>query len=191
MIDDELKVIGIDIPRTASSARARLFAEMPENEFPAKAVQAKYWTGVHKHATALEHLEYSPEKFSDYFKFTFVRNPWARMVSFFRYRQRKFGASDFRQYIIKNKRKDLNTQQIDYLVDKKGRILVDFVGRFENLYEDFDIICQRINFEQRLEVMPEKIIANYHSFYDNRTRKIVARRFKDDIELFGYSFLGR
>lgn len=191
MIDDKLKVIGIDIPRTASSARARLFAGMPENEFPAGAVQARYWNDIHKHATALEHLEYSPEKFSDYFKFTFVRNPWDRMVSFFRYRSRKFGASEFRRYIIENKWKDLNTQQIDYLVDKKGRVLVDFIGRFENLYQDFDIICQRIYFEQRLDVMPEKLTANYVSFYDDRTRQIVANRFKDDIELFGYNFIGR
>ena len=190
MIEDQYKFISVDIPRTACSERCRLIAGMPWGEVPEKVMHAKYWREIPKHAKAMQYKVHSPEKFKAYFVYSFVRNPWDRMVSFFRYRQRRFGATDFRHYILKNEFGDLSTQQIDYLTDQDGRILVDFIGRFENLYEDFDKVCRAINFQGSLEYSQEKkSTANYWAYYDDRTRKIVAKNSKKDIEYFGYSFL--
>jgi len=189
VIEDQYKFISIDIPRTACSERCRLIAGMPWGEVPEEVMHAKYWREINKHAKAIEYQQHSPENFSTYFKFTFVRNPWDRMVSFFHYHQARHGVTDFRRYITKNEFGDLNTQQIDYLVDNNGFILVDFIGRFENLYEDFGKICQIINFDGELEYIPEKLTASYWSYYDDKTRRIVAKKFKKDTEYFGYSFV--
>lgn len=95
MIDDRYKVISIDIPRTACSERIRLIAGMPWGEIPEEVVREKYWNEIPKHARASIYMAHSPDKFSTYFKFSFVRNPWARMVSFFKYRLRSAEAMDF------------------------------------------------------------------------------------------------
>ena len=192
MIVDEHMVISIDIPRTASSARARLFAGVPiddsESTPAVQAMQAKYWSAIGKHASARYYLRRSPIKFITYFKFTFVRNPWDRMVSFFHYRKRKFGADDFELYIIENKFNDLNSQQLDYITFFRRKCLVDFVGRFEKLNHDFDKICEIVGFPHRLPYEPWKLSRDYTSNYNDVTRKIVAQCFHKDIDHFKYKF---
>ena len=37
--------------------------------------------------------------------------------------------------------------QSDYLIDLRGRVIVDFLGRYERLQEDFDEVCRRIGLE--------------------------------------------
>src|SRR5919109_135745 len=42
-------------------------------------------------------------------------------------------------------------QQQDFLVDERGRLLVDFVGRFERLEVDFREVCQRLSIGAELK----------------------------------------
>lgn len=192
MINDQYKFISVDIPRTACSARARLFAGVPDHVFMGPDMQAwmnaVFWSDIPKHARALQYRQCASEKFESYYKYSFVRNPWDRMVSYFRYRQRKIGANDFENYITKDEFRDLRVQQLDYLCDLKGNILVDIIGRFENLYQDFEMVCKAIGFSGKLSNQEEKIKQDYTVFYNDKTRKIVTQRFKKDIEFFGYKF---
>ena len=103
------------------------------------------------HLTAAEYLRYgyvSPEVFQQFFKFAFVRNPWARMVSI--YRHLSYGVT-FRDYLLgefqRRVWKDMYwfvRPQYEFVYDEDGRLLVDFVGRFERLQEDFLQVCQRM-----------------------------------------------
>ena len=73
------------------------------------------------------------------------------------------------------------------------RIMADFVGRFENLAADFDAVAQRIGGGRRLELPHSMRSASrksrsYTEFYDDRLRDLVYERYRDDIEIFGYSF---
>jgi hypothetical protein len=69
-------------------------------------------------------------------------------------------------------------------------MLTDFIGRTENLQEDFDAVCERIGVRKR--ALPRKRRAtdrdDYRRYYDDATAELVARHFKPDIEAFGYSF---
>ena len=103
MIDHKYKIISVEIPRTASSHRARIFANMPLSVYTSNEVADFYWKDIYRHATIIEYQKMYPEYFSEYFKFTFVRNPWDRMVSFYRYREKKYGEKSFKNYILKNK----------------------------------------------------------------------------------------
>ncbi len=81
--------------------------------------------------------------------------------------------------------------QLDYVTDNKDNLLVDFVGRFENLgsdllkvYDELDIDLKSIPHENR------SVRGHYSSFYTPETKMIVEERFKRDIEYFGYEFEG-
>jgi Sulfotransferase family len=169
-----------------------------------------------KHFTARELRDVHGESaWNACFKFSFVRNPWDRLVSwwsmidnsrdyidqaqppnaFFGYvlgRARSF--EDFLsrcddEIVDSDGRKNIFRNQIDYLVDDNGAIIVDFVGRFERLQEGFDEICRRLG---RAPVeLPRTNVSQhtaYTEYYTPATAEIVARRYARDIAQFGYRF---
>ncbi len=78
--------------------------------------------------------------------------------------------------------------QIDWLCDSDGKLLVDFVGKVENLDEDFTYICRKIGIDRRLEHRNKSERGDYRDYYDDETRQIVADVFARSIEAFGYKF---
>lgn len=134
---------------------------------------------------------------SGYLKFSFVRNPWDRMLSLYFYKIKKFAASDpkwngvnitFKDFLRKVALKQMSVSQpqLDYFKDPE---LMTFIGRFENLQQDFDIICDKIGIPyQQLPNTNTTKHKHYTEYYDDETREIVAEKYAKDIEYFGYEF---
>jgi hypothetical protein len=109
------------------------------------------------HLKAAEYLTcgyLSPQQFESYFKFSFVRNPWDRIVSEYKYRGHPVRI-DFKTYLFRHLPAPGWTDsyshiipQYDFLYDGEGKCLVDFVGRYENLQADFDAVCARLGIPQ-------------------------------------------
>ncbi|MBT8421156.1 MAG: sulfotransferase family protein [Gammaproteobacteria bacterium] len=79
--------------------------------------------------------------------------------------------------------------QVDYLSDENGEIAVTFVGRFENLADDISKIFDRLDIKVgRLPTWNMSRHDHYSHYYTQETRNLVARRFRRDIEIFGYQF---
>lgn len=135
--------------------------------------------------------------FDDYFKFGFVRNPWDWLASLYSYLQRTPGhrhhrrvrAMSFAEYVTFEIQRGQRTQS-DFLIDENGRLLVDFVGRFENLEADFARVCQRLGLGPI--PLPHRNASRqrrpYQSLYDATTRDRVARHWAGDVRRFGYRF---
>ena len=136
---------------------------------------------------------------SDYFKFSFVRNPFARIVSEFHYvkdghnKNRKKYKFDFKKFICK---KYFETHvwhhhadpQLNFISLNK-KIEVDFIGRVENLQQDLNIICDKIGIpRQELPHYNKTEHKHYTEYYDDETRQLVAEKYAKDIEYFGYEF---
>lgn len=149
------------------------------------------------HITAAELKSLIPDNiFENYFKFAFVRNPWDWQVSLYHFARQKsthwqhqhIGKMTFEEYIDWRVEKDLHTQK-EFVCDDKGEIIVDFIGKLENLQDDYRKICNMINVPySELPKKNSSIHDDYRSYYNSKTIDIVAKAFEDDILTFNYSF---
>ncbi len=164
------------------------------------------WDSTLTHATALStQKEFGDLIFQAYFKFAFVRNPWDWQVSMYHFilketehihHQRVKAMSGFAEYVrwMINEKKPFargaTRLQKDMLCDEKGEIIVDFVGRFENLADDFAYVCEYLDLQASMPYLNKSKHSSYQSYYDQETRDLIAEHCKDDIALFGYDFEG-
>lgn len=146
-------------------------------------------------------LTVSQNQYQTYFKFVFVRNPWDRVYSAYKNimndeNHRKFyhfdenlSFNDFVEHHMKNNY--LTRPHWHYIKDFNGNIAVDFIGKFENLSEDYKHVCNQLNLSHA--ILPHKIKSkgsniSYKDVYNEETKRIVAVYFKEDIDLFKYEF---
>lgn len=143
-----------------------------------------------------------PEHFKNFFTFAFVRNPWSRMVSIWKMNMVYHpGTPDFKQYV-----KSIPT--LEWMPDKgnhqkKPREVwlhkyssiyeftkgCDFIGRLENLQQDFNIVCEKIGIPHiKLPHKNKTEHEHYTEYYNDETKQIVAEKYAKDIEYFGYEF---
>lgn len=78
--------------------------------------------------------------------------------------------------------------QVNWISDGDGNIVVDYVLRFENLREDFDVLCEKLGSSADLPHIKSTKRDDYHDYYDGDTQSTVARWFEKDIQEFGYQF---
>ena len=137
------------------------------------------------------HFKHNPK---EYFKFTFVRNPWDRMVSTYFYYNRHQALS-FKEYTTillsqsASKGWKRHTSCYDYIFDENTTTTIDFIGKIENFEEDFNIVCDKIGIPRRQLTHTNKTNhKHYTEYYDDETREIVAEKYAKDIEYFGYEF---
>ena len=79
--------------------------------------------------------------------------------------------------------------QLDYLEDGNGSILVDFIGRFENFPEDLHTVAMKAGIQLgRITHTNVSVHRHYSTYYTSELEKIVRERFARDIECFGYDF---
>lgn len=136
------------------------------------------------------------------FKFVFVRNTWDRLVSFY-----EFLRSEPRRMERRPEAKHLADFDtfIRHLVSDVGdwprfrfrqlpwmRWGVDFVGRFENLDEDWRALCRIVGVEhsplRRKGIRISKAPRDHKEYYDGALRDAVAGYYADEIERFGFKF---
>ncbi|ESQ15939.1 MAG TPA: sulfotransferase [Chromatiaceae bacterium] len=159
-----------------------------------------------RHAKVIAARELLPRDYFDaLFKFAFVRNPWDLQVSSFHHIRRErahyLGGhqnfADFLRWKLDPERPyqfhiDTSIElQSDYLIDLHGNLLVDFIGRYEHLEQDFQTACKHIGL--RGISLPHRRRAHdrkqdYRHYYDDASRELVAHYFAPDIERLGYAF---
>lgn len=143
-------------------------------------------------------LTVTKRQFDKYYKFTFVRDPWERAFSWYKnvtrdQLQREFlGVNEqlsFGDFIERFAGKGLLRPQTHWLKSFDGTIKLDKIGRFENLKGDFREICADLQIPE-LE-LPHEVKGSgesYRDHYERETIQIVHRVYKEEIELFGYSY---
>jgi hypothetical protein len=151
-----------------------------------------------EHATADEVKRCLPaDVYAALFKFAFVRNPWDRVVSRYAHllrstdrRRHSFISGlekfeDFLKWEIER-----GSDQYPYVTDAQGNQIVDFIGHYERLAEDFATVCARLKINAELPHANVSEHRDYRSYYTPETREFVAKKFRRDIEMFHYDFDG-
>lgn len=158
-----------------------------------------------RHAKVIAAKEMLPhEVFEKLFKFAFVRNPWDLQVSSWHHIRRERphllqGIEDFPAFIrwkldpARPYQYHIDTSielQSDYLKDLSGKIIVDFIGHYETLQDDFDKVCQTIGIaaKQLPHKRQAKDRSDYRKYYSDELAELVAQHFRQDIETLGYTF---
>lgn len=163
------------------------------------------------HHRYMEYAIASPLQVSTYFTFSFVRNPWSRVLSAFNFLKEggrnpadkqwaeryldKFKCFDEFVLALQNERFReivLSWQhfrpQIDYLINHKGNIGVDYVGRVETIKKDFKLICKKIGISARLPHLNKSPSKSYKKEYTKESKNVVKRIYERDIQLFEYKY---
>ena len=158
------------------------------------------YTKLRPHASAATLAAWvPPEIFERLFKFAFVRNPWDLLVSYWHYLRHNPGhhrgriarrLPDFAAYVEYEIRRG-RISQSRLLCDRRGRLLIDFVGRYESLPTDFARICRRVGIEATLPRVNAGSRGDHRDYRDYYTPALTARvaeAFAADVERFDYSF---
>jgi len=201
MIIHNLKLIFVHIPKTGGRSIEKLLSGFGKRiEFQEGWDEKnKIWQ---QHLTIKQILSLR-KNCADYFKFSFVRNPWDRMVSDYFYFMKHGISGEFKDFLMEtdvyfdnfpifNGRvgcKDHRLPQIHFLLDENDKYPIDFIGRFETLQQDFNIICDKVGIPpQELPHLNKTEHKHYSEYYDEETKQIVAEKYAKEIELFDYKF---
>lgn len=234
MICHEYKCVFVHIPKCAGQSIAHVFLDLLGLTWETRAsllmrIKEPSESGPPRlaHLKAHEYALYNyipQDQFNSYFKFAFVRNPWDRMVSIYKYFHyneiysfKYFLKNNIQQKLWKDKFWFVGPQN-EFVYNDEGKLLVDFIGKFENLQQDFNIACRKIGLpdiplkhvnesapreNKKPGLVPKQILQNwrrkllkdriqsfqnFREYYDKETKQFVAELYKRDIELFGYSF---
>lgn len=226
MISNKYQCIFVHVPKTAGQSVEHFFLNLHQLNWKQKdQLLISKNEDKNKGPARLAHMK-APEyylcghiekaQFDEYFSFAFVRNPWERLVS--EYLHKKIDKKmSLKAFFLKGLPDENNfcdkhrhiIPQSDYLFDKEGKQLVNFIGRFENLQNDFDYVCQQLNIEsstllhknssrcfrrlwtrrlRHLFRIKKRVKRHYSEYYDEELKQLVADKYQRDIELFGYTF---
>ena len=77
--------------------------------------------------------------------------------------------------------------QLYYLTELHGKVQLDFIGRFENIENDFQHVADRLEVSASLPQLNASVHPEYRSLYSNEA-KGVARVYAQDIRQLRYEF---
>lgn len=157
-----------------------------------------------EHKTAREKIEaLGRETWDRKFTFTVIRNPWDKVVSHYHYRVKtnqtglKGDDLDFNEWVVRAygrqeppyyDKPKMFMPQTDWIVDASGEIAVDDIIRFENLEEGFARVLAVLGKQASLPHAKKSNRGDYQGYYNDEARAVVAERFAQDVERFGYRF---
>lgn len=166
-------------------------------------------SGMRDHLPWYVYYNANPRRYQAYFSFCFVRNPWDRTYSAHRYfcaggngttdlpmAQSILDFASLDRFIVDGlgrghyRSHSTFLPQSDFVLTQNDQVMVDFVGRYENLEDDFKVISDRLGLAGEL---PHKnpssnSQARWMDAYSSvESVAAIAEIYRQDIVAFGYA----
>lgn len=218
----DLKAYYVVMPKVACSTVMSICADLldfklPENAWKPGVFRSKNYDSLIDKKTrdkaysdmlSFRHLE-------DYWGFTFVRNPYDRLVSCYtqkiiqsqskksntingiasplaKYRvfHRDMSFAEFAEAVcnIPDVLADPHFRsQSSFIYTKGGQCKVNSIGKFETLNEDLQATLAHLNKQADIPHLLKSKRSSWMDYYDENLKRMVFERYQKDFSLFGYS----
>ena len=193
---DKNKCIFIHIPKTAGSSLLQSLG--------------KKRSGGRDHVSWLVYHKSNAYKFDSYFKFAFVRDPLDRAYSAYNYllkggnkghdliiadMLKKY--SSFEHFITEGLGKGyfrshvMFLPQSDFVVNDENKIAVDFIGKFENINDDYQYVKDKLGLKSGLKQVNKNISSSKKDLENIKNNKevmsVITNIYAQDYLSFGYA----
>ncbi len=186
---DYYRTIFIHIPRTAGVSIAKaLFGNLAGGHLTYKAYEKIFsnWT------------------MKKYFIFSFVRHPYTRLCSAFSF-LKAGGMNDFDKEFSQKYLKNFEslddfvlnflnsktiysyphfTPQYEFLINSQNQIQIDFIGKFENLQQDFEYVTRKLKIKTQLPHLNKSRHLNCELTAQAKDK--IYQIYRQDFEIFDY-----
>lgn len=222
-VDQQARVIFVAIPKTGTTS-IREQMKRPGADYMVRkphldirqihdGLRAYFWvksmsknkgfpTDIEAVPDAAEVTRTFEEFYASTFKFSTVRNPWARVASLYARREgvQMAEGMDFDAFCLQIRYASDTCSvptrhecQIDWLLDDRGEMAMDYVMRLEDIDTDLpklkDLSGRDFDIEvKQKNVNPTSMSRSYRDLYSQEARDHIGAVFRRDIEAFGYSF---
>lgn len=196
MISHELKIVFVHVPKAAGqSVEDFLLHKLGES----RKTRAKFLLRYNEnpalgpprlaHLTASQYVglgHLTQTQYEEYFTFSVIRNPWSRVVSFYKFLGYTLFCS-FDTFVKKYLHKEFKRQywflrpQIEYLVNEQGSMIVDRVLQMEQLEKQFPELCLDMG------MRPEKLPHNNSSYKPSLNSATLRLGLRYPILLLGFN----
>lgn len=206
VINDQKKLIFLAVQKVACTSIKASVLDIPEQD---------NYLDVHEKTRGRWKDRIDRTRYADYYLFTFVRNPYQRLISCYEnkyhedlsmlgnqrdhlvyqyylcgYIAKDRGFSDFVKRVcrIPDRLADRHFVSQSFLIHQLGRGKApDFIGRFERLEEDYQILIDKFG----LAPLPHynqthRENSNWMDYYTPETCELVYRHYKKDMLELGY-----
>ena len=192
MISYDKKFIFVHINKTAGTSMEKALVDYGVKKLQEKGdLKFELNYNQSQHFNCDEYKKYLGSEYDDYFKFTVVRNPFDRVVSYY------YGGAiqkglNFKDWVVD---RYLNENYKDYI-----RMYSDYthwfdkdemncVLKFENLDQDFIKLKETLDLNCELgKANVNKSRTHYRDYYDNKTKDIIENHFEKELNTFQYKF---
>ncbi|WP_281753093.1 sulfotransferase family 2 domain-containing protein [Neptunitalea chrysea] len=140
------------------------------------------------------------------FKFCFVRDPYERLYSAYsylkkggrgcpidlKYKEYLTPIEDFEDFVLNYlDRREIREMehfrsQTFYLVNKRGKLNIDFIGRYESIEQDFGRLCELLSTKKGTLLKVNKNKDKDPYVLTTEVKEIIYNAYKEDFINFGY-----
>lgn len=201
-VSKERRIVFVHIPKTGGTSISVALADahgaqVTGNRSRLKdrgiggAVPGEYRpNGISVHDTLQEiRQKFAPAK--NYQSFCVVRNPWARIFSYYQHKRRindpQLPPGTFAE-VFRTSNFLLLQPQTFWMRGKSGALDIDHVLRMESLEADFNALMEDFDISARLPHLNRSDEKPYQDHYDDYSKQLILEYYHHEIERFGYKF---